>query len=720
MNTPALRLYLNNLIFTPFIRLTCIIGMLLAGGNSFADLVAHFKFDESGGTTATNTVGTLNGTLSATGAQFVPGGISGNALKLDRTLNGYAAVESAFGFANGDYSIVAWVKVQAGDQSADSIVLGKHEAGTENGYFLFLNNSGSLGQPGKVSIYSSSSSSVLSSLTSVNDGAWHQVVVVAQAGQNKTLYVDGAPIEAAAVNTPLVQNLASFVIGGVQISGAPVGLFTGLIDEVQLYDHALSDRHVNFLYRHPGKEIRGRGRLTPERLVIAHWSFDEKSGDTAHDSVGGYDGVLSTSGASFVSGGIFRNALALDRAQNGLVEVGSFFDFQNIDYTVVAWVKTNPGDTTPDTVVIGKHEAGYLNGYFLALNIVGGAVGAPGKASFFPGDLGATVTSTSSVNDGNWHQIAVVSQAGLSRSIYVDGAPLEASLPYSATIANLATFIIGGYNLGGQPVGGFTGKIDELQVYQAALTPAEIDFLFAHPGNEIRRHVVPPGQSSSLLAHWKFDQAGSTVLDSAGDNHGTLSPSGATIVPGGVSSSALRLDRSANGFATFGNRFPLAGDDQSFAFWVRTDPGYALDDSAVIGKHEAGYDNGYFAFLNFTAGGVIGLPGKVSFYAGVLSLSTTSTTTVNDGIWHHVVIVYRAGLTKSIYVDGAPGEDSDTAILNSGNEAPFTIGGVNIGGQPAGLFTGWVDDVQVYSIALENSAIDYLFHHPGKSLPPGQ
>jgi hypothetical protein len=54
------------------------------------------------------------------------------------------------------------------------------------------------------------------------------------------------------------------------------------------------------------------------------------------------------------------------------------------------------------------------------------------KAAFIEGGTGtATYTaeetpySSTSVNDGNWHQIVAVYQASGSRLIYVDGAPAE-------------------------------------------------------------------------------------------------------------------------------------------------------------------------------------------------------------------------------------------------------------------------------------------------------
>src|SRR5207247_2417800 len=52
-----------------------------------------------------------------------------------------------------------------------------------------------------------------------------------------------------------VGNSVAFLIGGVNFEGTPTGLFTGLIDEVQIYNYALLDSDVDFLFQNPGQEI---------------------------------------------------------------------------------------------------------------------------------------------------------------------------------------------------------------------------------------------------------------------------------------------------------------------------------------------------------------------------------------------------------------------------------------------------------------------------------
>ena len=66
-----------------------VLALVLMGASSVSGtIIAQYHFDESGGTTAFDSAGSFNGALSAAGAAFVPGGISGNAISLNQGLGG--------------------------------------------------------------------------------------------------------------------------------------------------------------------------------------------------------------------------------------------------------------------------------------------------------------------------------------------------------------------------------------------------------------------------------------------------------------------------------------------------------------------------------------------------------------------------------------------------------------------------------------------------------
>ena len=498
-------------------RLLILLSLIIATGKpSQAGLVARWSFDEASGSIAHDRTGTYNGMLSASGAAFVPGGVSGNAMSLNKTANGFVNFGNVLPFTTGDFTIVAWIKMQAGDTTDDRVIIAKHEAFTQNGYILDVNTSGGTGQPNKAFFYDggafgSGIAQAIYSTSIVNDGAWHQVVGVHVAGGNKFIYVDGAPAEASNASRIVANNAAPLLLGGMNRSGVATGMFTGLIDEVQIYNQALSASEVDFLFHSPTNvavdcsqtvallqtqlnAAKASNAVLQAQLTnvlnladggaAARWSFDEIDGTMVHDSVGSYNGTLSAAGASFVPGGISGNALRLNSVSNGFVNFGNVLPFTQGNFSVVAWVKMQAGDMTQDRLIIAKHAGYTQNGYFLNINSTGHA--PLNKALFYDGGffgsgVDQAVSSTTSVNDGAWHQIVGVHVAGGNKFIYVDGAPAEASNASQPVMANTAPLLVGGVSLDGILTGTFTGLIDEVQIYNRSLTPEEVDDLFHHP-----------------------------------------------------------------------------------------------------------------------------------------------------------------------------------------------------------------------------------------------
>ena len=224
---------------------------------------------------------------------------------------------------------------------------------------------------------------------------------------------------------------------------------------------------------------------------IAHWTFDEAPGaTTAMDSAGTFNGTLSTTGADFITGGRAGNALTLNQSAGGIVTMGNVLNFRpGTNFTLVAWVRTT--DTTANSYVVGKATASPGAGYSVSLSPSGIANGT-GRVLFSEnGNTNNAVASTTVVTDGNWHQIiAVYNISSGFKAIYVDGTPVEQSNLSQTVSTNTVDFLIGGVTVAGAPVAAFTGAIDDVQVYDRALSSGEINFLFNNPGFEITTTTV--------------------------------------------------------------------------------------------------------------------------------------------------------------------------------------------------------------------------------------
>src|SRR5919205_3175222 len=97
------------------------------------------------------------------------------------------------------------------------------------------------------------STETISSASSYNDGSWHHVVAT-QDGSGMALYVDGAPVgtDPATGHVPYWGN---WHIGSGNLSGWPSEpsstAFSGWLDEVAVYDYALTQAQVTAHYTAP-------------------------------------------------------------------------------------------------------------------------------------------------------------------------------------------------------------------------------------------------------------------------------------------------------------------------------------------------------------------------------------------------------------------------------------------------------------------------------------
>lgn len=228
------------------------------------------------------------------------------------------------------------------------------------------------------------------------------------------------------------------------------------------------------------------GHASPS--LLAHWTLNESSGSTiAYDSgPSGYNGTLSITGASFVSGGIAgTNALSLNASQSGLVNMGLVLNnLSGTSYTIAAWVNTNVEDEANQTVV-GSHQGTIVAGYILGVNSsASGVYGATSKAWFYNAFGGSTPTSSITVVDDDWHQIVGV-RGGGTVSLYVDGI-FQQSFPDQGLVDAPAgtPLLFGGLRAanGVDLVSLYTGLIDDVQFYSGALTAGEIAYLYDNPG----------------------------------------------------------------------------------------------------------------------------------------------------------------------------------------------------------------------------------------------
>ncbi|PIZ46503.1 hypothetical protein COY32_03175, partial [candidate division WWE3 bacterium CG_4_10_14_0_2_um_filter_41_14] len=136
--------------------------------------------------------------------------------------------------------------------------------------------------------------------------------------------------------------------------------------------------------------------------------------------------------------------------------------------------------------------------------------------------------------------------------------------------------------------------------------------------------------------------------------------------------------------------------DTTLMFWFKTSATNA--DNRIIDKYATG--NGYY--MKTIASGIL--------YAATLgtgSATSTSTTAVNDGVWHYITWVIDAGANQYLYIDGIL-EDTDAITLTS-TAAPYPLYLMANDGT-AGFVAGSLDSYAHVKAALTAAQIKELYN----------
>ena len=207
----------------------------------------------------------------------------------------------------------------------------------------------------------------------------------------------------------------------------------------------------------------GASCVAPPAGLVSWWSGD----GTAKDLVGGNNGTL-TNGTAFVPG-MVSQAFHFNAIDSG-VTVGYAANLHLQDFTIEALVQR----ASTDMLTLDP-AAAYANGEIFGFGRGGYVFGLNTNSTIFLSKAEIDeVASGPAVMDTNWHHVAVT-KSGSAVTFYVDGARLPA-LTYNSVFefSTPAAIAAQGDNLGGS----FLGNIDEIAIYDRALTAAEIQSIY--------------------------------------------------------------------------------------------------------------------------------------------------------------------------------------------------------------------------------------------------
>ena len=171
----------------------------------------------------------------------------------------YVDMEDALNLNTTNFTISSWIKRDTGTTNAS--ILSKRDAVYTEGYDLKINGTG------RLEFQLNGGAATLTSSVAIPEDEWHHVAVIYNSG-NATLYIDGIPDTSASSLPAPVATTQSFYIAAAG-KNTPTAYFAGNIDEVRIWDDALSANQLRYIMN---QEIEDNatfvnGKVVPQTIT---------------------------------------------------------------------------------------------------------------------------------------------------------------------------------------------------------------------------------------------------------------------------------------------------------------------------------------------------------------------------------------------------------------------------------------------------------------------
>ena len=650
-------------------------------------LVGYWTFDEGVGNKAGDTSGNgRNGSLTST---TWTDGKKSKALSFNGTSSYVDTGVDLTWSLTDSFSMAAWVKSTEAGGNNDSIV------SKDNWEYIFYKNGSTIG----FNHWNTAGSDVITMTGTVADTSiWHHAVVTYDGSVTTgKLYIDGVLAATDSSNAGTLQDRSETTkIGKGYAWGAGDGFMNGTIDDVRVYNRALSQTEAQSLY--------GRGSITGKGVskqgLVGYWPMNEGRGGKAGDASGNGNAGALVGGASWVDGKRGK-AISLDGVNGG---VSTSLNVGNLTKTISAWVKVN--SLSAQNTIVSQWYANPCASWDFHIS-------TSGFLRYYSHNCGSTnsLSSATALSANTYYLVTVTYNASTNEVIlYINGAYSNSSTFAIDETTNNAGLWFGREN-STTVYSPFNGIIDDARVYNRVLTAAEIKTMYSEGETQINssQNKLNGTLDTGLVGLWSFNgldynSASTTaeVLDRSGQgNNGDNS--GATRAIGKVGQ-ALSFDGSDD-YVNVGDptalRLTSAGTASAWIYPTAYAP--ASGWRVILNKGNWGGGLNYYSiYFQNSCSCVRFDTGSASATFGI----SVSQTYVPLNTWSNVTITFDGSNTRA-YVNGV---DRGSASM-TGN--PDTSGSNFYIGSPSGgasFFQGKIDETRVYSRALSADEVKQLYN----------
>lgn len=323
----------------------------------------------------------------------------------------------------------------------------------------------------------------------VDDGKWHFVVATMNSSKVMQLYVDGVASGVSATHTMTagITGATTETSIGKEIFNSSITPFKGQMDDVRIYTRALSATEIYQLYKQGSGSIAvsprvqtGQSATGLSNGLVGYWTMDGRDTNWMTNTMIDKSGNGNTASLSYLSTSTSPVIGKLGQAmkfpgtgfQNLVINDSSSLTL-TASSTFSAWVNTK--SLSARQVIMAKTANG-INTWLIDIDPADCLTNGKIEVFMDTAATGQSITCTSTaLQTDQWYLITVVYDQKDVR-IYINGILDKVSGTIGGALAtNGQPVTIGDWNSNNRP---FIGSIDDVRIYNRALSAAEVSQLF--------------------------------------------------------------------------------------------------------------------------------------------------------------------------------------------------------------------------------------------------
>ena len=484
---------------------------------------------------------------------------------------------------------------------------------------------------------------------------WYNLVVTSD-GTTVKMYVNGSQVTLDST-TAQARNFTNVWINSAAYSSNNFGI-TGKIDEVAIFNRALSTTEISALYDGSGSNIRPSNLMATDLNPIAYYPLGEQA------QMQGYLGNEASSEWQFPNGVLQDYVMDFDGGSVTTPSTYSGLDGAN-KLTISFWVKSTSAVTSvPLRIGTSPNRQIYIT------------IQSSGRIVFRKNENGDNTylrADSGTPHDGNWNHILISMDLTASSrgGIYFNGN----NITYLSTLDTNAIQTSTGSLLVGDSAN-FVGNIAQLAIWSGTDLRNDVATIYNNGSpNDLNNNGL-----TAPTTWWKLNA--DSVYTPSAPNYTT----------------ALDFDSSQSDYIDLGNITALNNlSSFSSSSWFKTSN---VSTAPIILNGGSSISNRFYLQL---------LSGTTIRYVIGSSVIGTSVSNVADGNWHHIATTQN-GTSLDIYLDGAKQNTSTITVVspsaNIGDN--FKIGRYFL--SAVNYFDGQISNAAIFNSALSASQISTLFN----------